>query len=53
MGKAALQKYLNLGGNFIGVHCASDALRDTPFFGKQLGKFRVSAGFASLMDGLS
>ncbi|KAF8558226.1 class I glutamine amidotransferase-like protein [Imleria badia] len=36
-GKAALQKYLNLGGNFIGVHCASDALRDAPFFGKQIG----------------
>lgn len=36
-GKAALQKYLNLGGNFIGVHCASDALRGTPFFKKQIG----------------
>ncbi|KAF8842071.1 class I glutamine amidotransferase-like protein [Paxillus ammoniavirescens] len=39
MGKAALQKYLNLGGNTIGVHCASDALRDTPFFGKQIGAY--------------
>jgi len=39
MGKAALQKYLNLGGNFIGVHCASDALRDTPFFGRQIGAY--------------
>jgi len=38
-GKAALQKYLNLGGNFIGVHCAADALRDTPFFGKQIGAY--------------
>jgi len=34
-----LQKYLNLGGNFIGVHCASDALRDAPFFGKQIGAY--------------
>ncbi|KIJ66650.1 hypothetical protein HYDPIDRAFT_149474 [Hydnomerulius pinastri MD-312] len=38
-GKAALQNYLNLGGNFIGIHCASDALRDTPFFGKQIGAY--------------
>jgi len=38
-GKAALQKYLNLGGNTIGVHCVSDALRDTPFFGKQIGAY--------------
>ncbi|KAI9570524.1 ThuA-like domain-containing protein [Boletus coccyginus] len=38
-GKAALQTYLNLGGNFIGVHCASDALRDTPFFEKQIGAY--------------
>ncbi|KAH7925479.1 class I glutamine amidotransferase-like protein [Leucogyrophana mollusca] len=38
-GKAALQKYLNLGGNFIGVHCASDAMRDTPFFLKQIGAY--------------
>ncbi|KAH7884676.1 ThuA-like domain-containing protein [Phlebopus sp. FC_14] len=38
-GKIALQNYLNLGGNFIGVHCASDALRDTPFFGRQIGAY--------------
>ncbi|KAI5998736.1 ThuA-like domain-containing protein [Pisolithus albus] len=38
-GKAALQNYLNLGGNFVGIHCAADALRDTPFFGKQIGAY--------------
>lgn len=37
-GKAALQNYLNLGGNFVGIHCAADALRDTPFFGEQIGR---------------
>lgn len=38
-GKVALQNYLNLGGNFVGIHCAADALRDTPFFGKQIGAY--------------
>lgn len=38
-GKAALQNYLNLGGNFVGIHCAADALRDTPFFGEQIGAY--------------
>ncbi|KAH7911355.1 ThuA-like domain-containing protein [Hygrophoropsis aurantiaca] len=38
-GKAAFQNYLNLGGNFIGVHCASDALRDTPFFLREIGAY--------------
>ncbi|EIW84230.1 hypothetical protein CONPUDRAFT_151262 [Coniophora puteana RWD-64-598 SS2] len=38
-GKAALQKWINLGGNFVGIHCAADALRDTPFFGRQLGAY--------------
>jgi hypothetical protein len=36
-GKAALQNYLNLGGNFLAIHCAADALRDSPFFGRQIG----------------
>lgn len=35
----ALQNYLNLGGNFVGIHCAADALRDTPFFGEQIGAY--------------
>ncbi|KAG2362748.1 ThuA-like domain-containing protein [Suillus spraguei] len=38
-GKAALQNYLNLGGNFLAIHCAADALRDTPFFGRQIGAY--------------
>ncbi|KAI6122171.1 ThuA-like domain-containing protein [Pisolithus croceorrhizus] len=38
-GKAALQNYLNLGGNFVGIHCAADALCDTPFFGEQIGAY--------------
>lgn len=36
-GKAAFQKYLNLGGNFIGIHAASDCLRNTTFYGKEVG----------------
>ncbi|KAI0350012.1 class I glutamine amidotransferase-like protein [Trametes cingulata] len=36
-GKAAFQKYLNLGGNFVGIHSASDCLRNTTFFQKELG----------------
>lgn len=36
-GKAALQRYFNKGGNFIGVHSAADCLRTTEFFNKQLG----------------
>ncbi|KAF7330314.1 Class I glutamine amidotransferase-like protein [Mycena venus] len=36
-GKAAFQNYLNLGGNFVGVHSASDSLVNTTFFGKELG----------------
>ncbi|KAI0775011.1 class I glutamine amidotransferase-like protein [Trametes elegans] len=36
-GKAAFQKYLDLGGNFVGVHSASDCLRNTTFFQKELG----------------
>lgn len=37
-GKAALQNYLDLGGNFIGIHSASDALRTTTFYGNEVGK---------------
>lgn len=37
-GKAALQKYLNNGGNFMGVHSASDSLVNTTFYGREVGK---------------
>jgi len=36
-GKAAFQTYLNAGGNFIGVHSASDCLRNTTFYGREVG----------------
>ncbi|KAJ2922845.1 hypothetical protein H1R20_g14231, partial [Candolleomyces eurysporus] len=36
-GKTALQNYLNNGGNFIGIHSASDSLRNTTFFVRQIG----------------
>ncbi|KAF9453474.1 class I glutamine amidotransferase-like protein [Macrolepiota fuliginosa MF-IS2] len=35
-GKTALQSYLNKGGNFVAVHSASDSLRNTTFYGKEL-----------------
>ncbi|KAJ3799727.1 class I glutamine amidotransferase-like protein [Lentinula aff. detonsa] len=38
-GKAAFQKYLNLGGNYIGIHAASDCLRNTTFYGNEVGAF--------------
>ncbi|KAI0261512.1 class I glutamine amidotransferase-like protein [Gloeopeniophorella convolvens] len=38
-GKAALQKYLDLGGNFVAIHAASDCLRNTTFYGKEVGAF--------------
>ncbi|KAG1734161.1 ThuA-like domain-containing protein [Suillus lakei] len=38
-GKAALQNYFNLGGNFLAIHCAAAALRDSPFFGRQIGAY--------------
>lgn len=37
-GKAALQKYLNLGGNFVAIHSASDCLRNTTFYGQEVGQ---------------
>lgn len=37
-GKAALQNYLDLGGNFVAIHAASDALRNTTFYGNEVGK---------------
>jgi hypothetical protein len=36
-GKVAFQKYLNSGGNFVGVHSASDCLVNTTFFGREIG----------------
>ncbi|KAI0784496.1 trehalose utilization-domain-containing protein [Abortiporus biennis] len=36
-GEAALQNYVNLGGNFVGIHSASDCQRNSTFFEKELG----------------
>ncbi|KAI0050441.1 class I glutamine amidotransferase-like protein [Auriscalpium vulgare] len=38
-GKNALQKYLDLGGNFVAIHSASDCLRNTTFYGREVGAF--------------
>ncbi|KAL0954650.1 hypothetical protein HGRIS_003602 [Hohenbuehelia grisea] len=38
-GKAALQTYLNRGGNFIAVHSASDSLNTTAFYGREVGAY--------------
>ncbi|KAF8920197.1 trehalose utilization-domain-containing protein [Mucidula mucida] len=38
-GKTAFQKYLNLGGNFIAIHSASDTLNTTAFYGQELGAY--------------
>ncbi|THH19799.1 hypothetical protein EW146_g1419 [Bondarzewia mesenterica] len=38
-GKAALQNYLDLGGNFVAIHSASDCLRNTTFYGNEVGAF--------------
>lgn len=38
----AFQDYLNLGGNFIAVHAASDCLHDTTFYGQELGAYFLS-----------
>ncbi|KAJ4480074.1 class I glutamine amidotransferase-like protein [Lentinula aciculospora] len=37
--KVAFQNYLNLGGNFIAIHAASDCLRNTTFYGHEVGAF--------------
>ncbi|KAI0703803.1 class I glutamine amidotransferase-like protein [Cytidiella melzeri] len=36
-GQAALQRYVDSGGNFVGIHAASDCLRNSTFFDKELG----------------
>ncbi|KAL1748529.1 trehalose utilization-domain-containing protein [Schizophyllum fasciatum] len=38
-GKDALQNYLNLGGNFIGIHSATDCLNTTEFYGREIGAY--------------
>ncbi|KAK0223106.1 class I glutamine amidotransferase-like protein [Armillaria fumosa] len=38
-GKSAFQNYLNNGGNFVGIHSASDTLNTTAFYGKELGAY--------------
>jgi len=37
-GKIAFQNYLNKGGNFVGIHSASDSLNTTTFFGQEVGQ---------------
>jgi len=37
-GKAALQRYFDLGGNFVAIHAASDCLRNTTFYGREVGE---------------
>ncbi|KAJ7592641.1 trehalose utilization-domain-containing protein [Mycena floridula] len=38
-GKQAFQKYLNLGGNFIGVHAASACMVNTTDYTRELGSY--------------
>ncbi|KAJ3567883.1 hypothetical protein NP233_g6069 [Leucocoprinus birnbaumii] len=38
-GKTAFQNYLNKGGNFVAVHSASDCLRTTEFYDKEIGAY--------------
>jgi len=50
-GKAAFQRYLDLGGNFIGVHCASGCLTSTEFYRKEIGAifdYHPAIGYASV-----
>ncbi|KAG9010435.1 hypothetical protein FRB94_010398 [Tulasnella sp. JGI-2019a] len=35
----AFQDYLNKGGNFVGIHAASDCLHNTTFYGAELGAY--------------
>ena len=37
-GKTALHTFLDKGGNFIGVHAASDGLRNTTWFQHEVGE---------------
>ncbi|KAG7089790.1 hypothetical protein E1B28_011441 [Marasmius oreades] len=38
-GKTAFQNYLNRGGNFIGIHSASDSLVNDTFYGHEIGAY--------------
>uniref|UniRef100_A0A0W0FJ23 Putative class I glutamine amidotransferase-like protein n=1 Tax=Moniliophthora roreri TaxID=221103 RepID=A0A0W0FJ23_MONRR len=38
-GKAAFQKYLNLGGNFAGIHYATGCLENDTFYEKAIGAY--------------
>ncbi|KDQ57247.1 hypothetical protein JAAARDRAFT_35868 [Jaapia argillacea MUCL 33604] len=38
-GVAALQRYLNLGGNFVGIHAASAGEYNTSYYGAELGAY--------------
>ncbi|KAI3613660.1 glycosyl hydrolase [Moniliophthora roreri] len=38
-GKAAFQNYLDLGGNFIGIHSSSDSLLNDTFFEREIGAY--------------
>jgi hypothetical protein len=48
-GKAALQNYLDLGGLFIAVHAASDGLRNTTFYGREVGKLFSLKSFVRIV----
>ena len=37
-GKIAFQNYLNNGGNFVGIHSASESLTTATFFGQEVGQ---------------
>ena len=37
-GKTALRRYLDLGGDFVAIHSASDALRNTTWFIHEVGE---------------
>ncbi|GBE88536.1 ThuA-like domain-containing protein [Sparassis latifolia] len=54
-GKAAFQNYLNLGGNFIGIHCASACLYECEFYRKEIGALfdyhpEISTGVIEVLD---
>jgi len=38
-GITSLQNYLNRGGNFVAIHAASDCLRNTSFYGNEVGAY--------------
>lgn len=38
--QSAFQNYIDAGGNFVGIHSASDCLRNSTFYANELGKLR-------------